>query len=358
MSGNGFGKLFRITTAGESHGPGLGVIIEGCPPGIEIDAARIQRELDRRKPGQSSVTTQRKEDDRIIIQSGVYQGKSTGAPILILIPNQDARHADYEHLKDVFRPSHADFTYYSKYGIRDPGGGGRSSARETANWVAAGSIAKLVLQKQGIQIRAAVTGVGETSIEIPLENFDWEYAEQNVVRWPDQHTAKKVEESILKIKEEGDTVGGIITCEITGCPPGLGEPVFHKLDADLGQAMLSINAAKGFEIGSGFSGATQKGSIHNDEFQVEDGKVTTKTNNSGGVQGGISNGMPIYFRVAFKPVSTLMKAQETINTTGKSITIEGKGRHDPCVVPRAVPIVEAMAALVLADHWLMWKAYR
>lgn len=358
MSGNHFGKIFTITTAGESHGPGLGVIIDGCPPGIDIDVDYIQKELDRRKPGQSHITTQRKEDDRITIQSGVYQGKSTGAPILILIPNQDTRPADYDHVEQTFRPSHADFTYYKKYGTRDHRGGGRSSARETVNWVAAGAIAKLILKKEGIEINAAVTSVGELSLDKDIKDYDWAFAEQSVVRCPDRNMADSMESLIMTMKNEGDTVGGVITCLINGCPPGLGEPVFHKLQADLGHAMLSINASKGFEYGSGFKGATWKGSQNNDAFIKEGDVITTKTNYSGGIQGGISNGLPIYFRVAFKPISTLMKDQSSVTTSGESTTIHGKGRHDPCVVPRAVPIVEAMAALVLVDHLLMQKAYK
>ena len=358
MSGNHFGKIFTITTAGESHGPGLGVIIDGCPPGIEIDIDFIQKELDRRKPGQSHITTQRQEDDRITIQSGVYQGKTTGAPILILTPNKDVKSADYDHVEETFRPSHADFTYHEKYGTRDHRGGGRSSARETVNWVAAGAIAKLILQKEGVEIKAAVTSIGELSLKADFENYDWEFAEKNIVRCPDRLMAESMEALIMKMKNEGDTVGGVITCLITNCPPGLGEPVFHKLHADLGHAMLSINACKGFEYGSGFEGATLKGSEHNDEFEKYGDVVTTKTNHSGGIQGGISNGMPVYFRVAFKPVSTIMKDQYSITAGGEETLIKGKGRHDPCVVPRAVPIVEAMAALVLVDHLLLNKMYR
>ncbi len=358
MGGNSFGKIFSITTAGESHGSGLGVIIDGCPAGIEIDIAFIQKQLDRRKPGQSHITTQRKENDQITIQSGVYQGKTTGAPILILIPNDDSKSSDYDHIEQTFRPSHADFTYHQKYGTRDHRGGGRSSARETANWVAAGSVAKIILQQHGIQIRAAVSSVGQLTLNSNHESFDWEYAEQNVVRCPDRTMAAEMEALILKVKKEGDTVGGIITCVIDGCPTGLGEPVFHKLHADLGHAMLSINACKGFEYGSGFEGTTHRGSQHNDIFEKTRDSIGTKTNHSGGIQGGISNGMPIYFRVAFKPVSTLMRDQDSINAEGDPVTLEGKGRHDPCVVPRAVPIVEALAALVLVDHLLMNKIYK
>ena len=358
MASNSFGRLFRITTSGESHGPGFGVIIDGCPPGLEIDEAYIQQQLDRRKPGQSSITTQRKESDRITIQSGVFDGKTTGAPILILIPNQDQHSKDYDHVSNAYRPSHADYTYEKKYGVRDHRGGGRSSARETVNWVAAGAIAKLFLQKQGINIKAAVTSVGMLDVNIPLENFDFDFVENNKVRCPDPSMADKFEKLIEEVRDEGNTVGGIVTCVIEGCPAGLGEPVFHKLDADLAHAMQNINAVKGFEIGSGFSGARMKGSEHNDEWTQSDSGITTSTNHSGGVQGGISNGMPIYFRVAFKPVSTLMKDQRSVDRSGEEVVIQGKGRHDPCVVPRAVPIVEAMAAMVIMDHWLMNKIYQ
>ncbi len=358
MASNSFGRMFRITTAGESHGPGLGVIIDGCPAGVEINEAFIQKELDRRRPGQSAITTQRKERDKITIQSGFYQGKSTGAPILILIPNEDAKPADYDQVESAFRPSHADYTYYKKYGMRDHRGGGRSSARETANWVAAGAIAKLILEKEGILIHAAVSSVGHLQSDIPLENYDWVFAESNAVRCPDPAIADRIVALITEVKESGDTVGGVITCVIEGCPPGLGEPVFHKLHADLGHAMLCINACKGFEFGSGFKGSAMRGSQHNDEWKKEDETMMTTTNHSGGIQGGISNGMPIYFRVAFKPVSTLMLNQSTVDTSGDPILIQGKGRHDPCVVPRAVPIVEALAALVLADHWLIRNAYK
>jgi len=358
MASNSLGRIFRITTAGESHGPGLGVIIDGCPSGLDIDTDYIQRQLDRRRPGQSHITTQRKEGDKITIQSGVYLGKSTGAPILILIPNEDTRPSDYDHVEQSFRPSHADYTYHLKYGTRDHRGGGRSSARETANWVAAGAIAKLILKQENVDIRAAVTSVGELQLSNDIESYDWDNAEKNVVRCPDQSMSAKMEALIQQVKSEGDTVGGIITCVITGCPPGLGEPVFHKLHADLGHALLNINACKGFEFGSGFEGSRMRGSQHNDEFEKDGEVVITKTNHSGGIQGGISNGMPIYFRVSFKPVSTLMMNQSSVNTSGEATTVKGKGRHDPCVVPRAVPIVEALAALVLVDHWLLSKVYK
>ena len=358
MASNSLGRIFRITTSGESHGPGMGVIIDGCPAGIEIDTAFMQHELDRRRPGQSSITTQRKESDIFSIQSGVYEGKTTGAPILILIPNEDKKPADYDHIENSFRPSHADFTYHKKYGTRDHRGGGRSSARETANWVAAGAIAKLILAQHDIKINAAVSSVGSVQVEIPIEAFDWEFAENNPVRCPDPSTSISMHTLIEETRDAGDTIGGTITCVINGCPAGLGEPVFHKLHADLGHAMLSINACKGFEFGSGFEGSKMKGSEHNDTWTNADGAIETKTNNSGGIQGGISNGMPIYFRVAFKPVSTLMMNQASIDIAGEATEIKGKGRHDPCVVPRAVPIVEALAALVLVDHWLMAKLYK
>ena len=358
MASNSLGRIFRITTSGESHGPGMGVIIDGCPAGIALDSAFIQHQLDRRRPGQSSITTQRKESDTFQIQSGAYEGKTTGAPILILIPNEDTKPSDYDHIENSFRPSHADYTYHKKYGTRDHRGGGRSSARETANWVAAGAIAKMILANEGIQINAAVSSVGPIQLEIPIEAFDWEFAENNPVRCPDPSTSISMHTLIEATRDAGDTIGGTITCVIKGCPSGLGEPVFHKLHADLGHAMLSINACKGFEFGSGFEGSKMKGSEHNDTWTNTDGALETKTNNSGGIQGGISNGMPIYFRVAFKPVSTLMMDQSTVDTSGEATIIKGKGRHDPCVVPRAVPIVEALAALVLVDHWLMAKMHQ
>ncbi len=357
MASNSLGRIFRITTSGESHGPGLGVIIDGCPPGLAIDEGYIQRELDRRRPGQSMITSQRKESDRLSIRSGIYEGRTTGAPILIWVPNEDQRPSDYDHLKETYRPSHADFTYERKYGHRDPRGGGRASARETVNWVAGGAVAKLFLKEQGITIQGAVTSIGDIDVQLPLDSFDWEAVEMNSVRCPDPAVARQMEKQIEDVRHEGDTLGGIVTCLITGCPPGLGEPVFHKLEADLAQAMLNINASRGFEIGTGFLAARMRGSEHNDIWiksrKGEAAVMETKTNHSGGIQGGISNGMPIYFRVGFKPVSTLMKDQETMDRSGNEVTIQGKGRHDPCVVPRAVAIVEALAALVLMDHWLM-----
>lgn len=360
MAGNSFGELFRITTFGESHGKAIGVIVDGCPSNIEIDEAFIQSELDKRRPGQSKITTQRKESDTAQILSGVFEGKTTGTPISIVIPNEDQRSKDYSHIADKYRPSHADYTYQMKYGIRDYRGGGRSSARETAARVAAGAIAKLFLKKQGIEIFAHVSGAGQ--IEAP--NVDasdlqalLQIREDNIVRCADPATANEMIDFIDQIRKNGDTVGGRISTIIRGVPAGLGEPVFDRLHAELGKAMLSINAVHGFEYGSGFNGSRLKGSEHNDIFTQENGKIVTRTNFSGGIQGGISNGMDITFRVAFKPVATIMRDQSTLNQEGEETTISGKGRHDPCVVPRAVIIVEAMAALVIADQLLKQKAY-
>lgn len=358
MAGNSFGTLFKISTFGESHGEAIGVVIDGCPANLPIDLKFIQAEMDKRRPGQSHITTQRKESDSIKILSGVFEGKTTGTPIAILIPNEDQRSKDYTHLEDAFRPSHADFTYQQKYGHRDHRGGGRSSARETAARVAAGAIAKILLKQAGIEIFAHVSAVG--LVEAPnLDQNDLsrliEYRESNLVRCADPATAKEMTDLIENIRKEGDTIGGKIAAVIMNCPAGLGEPVFDKLHADLGKAMLSINAVHGFEYGSGFSGSEMKGSEHNDLFIQEGEKTKTLTNFSGGIQGGISNGMDICFRVAFKPVATLMQDQETVNKEGQATTIQGKGRHDPCVVPRAVAIVEAMAALVMADHYLRNK---
>lgn len=361
MAGNSFGQLFKITTFGESHGKAIGVIIDGCPPNISIDEDFIQSELDKRRPGQSKITTQRKESDTAQILSGVFEGKSTGTPIAILIPNEDQRSKDYSHISDKYRPSHADYTYQQKYGIRDYRGGGRSSARETAARVAAGAIAKLYLKSQGIDIFAHVSAVG--TLEAP--NLDTtnlatllDIRENNIARCADPATANEMIDLIDKVRKAGDTIGGKISTIVRGVPVGLGEPVFDKLHADLGKAMLSINAVHGFEYGSGFSGSAMQGSEHNDIFVQEEGRVRTRTNFSGGIQGGISNGMDILFRTAFKPVATIMRDQETLNEAGDSTTISGKGRHDPCVVSRAVIIVEAMTALVLADHLLRFKAYR
>lgn len=352
MAGNTIGKLFRLTTFGESHGEAIGGVIDGCPPGIELDFEAIQNELNRRKPGQSSIVTQRKEDDEVQFLSGLFEGKTTGAPIGFIVPNTNQKSEDYSHIKDVYRPSHADYVYDKKYGIRDYRGGGRSSARETISRVVGGAIAKQVIH--GIKINAFVSSVGDIFIDKPYQALDFSLTESNAVRCPDMATAARMEEYIKQIRKEGDTVGGTITCVIQNVPIGLGEPVFDKLHADLGKAMLSINAVKGFEYGSGFCGARMKGSEHNDLFNPDG---TTKTNLSGGIQGGISNGMDIYFRVAFKPVATIMQTQQTIDNTGNIVEMQGKGRHDPCVVPRAVPIVEAMAALTLADYQIINNLY-
>jgi chorismate synthase len=366
MAGNSFGQLFRITTFGESHGEAIGVIIDGCPSNLVVDMDFIQSELDKRKPGQSKITTQRKESDTVQILSGIFEGKTTGTPIAMVIPNEDQRSKDYSHIKDAYRPSHADYTYDAKYGHRDHRGGGRSSARETAARVAAGAIAKLVLKESGIEIFAHVSAAG--TIEAPQLSINSipeliEIRESNIVRCADPATADRMIELIDGIRKEGDTIGGKISCLIKKCPVGLGEPVFDKLHADLGKAMLSINAVHGFDYGSGFAGSEMKGSEHNDLFvSPENGQDTgnfrTLTNYSGGIQGGISNGMDITFRVAFKPVATIMQNQESLDSSGKAANVQGKGRHDPCVVPRAVAIVEAMAALVLADHLLRNKVVR
>ena len=348
-----YGKLFQISTFGESHGPAVGVIVQGCPSGINFDLDFVQSELDRRKPGQSRITTQRKEADSIEVLSGVFEGKTTGTPIAMLVWNGDQRSKDYTHIADQFRPSHADYTYFAKYGLRDYRGGGRSSARETVARVAAGALAKMVLTQLGIKITAYVSQVGHMKLETPVEQLDLSLTESNAVRCPDSDLAAKMFTYIDDIRKQGDSVGGVISAYITGCPVGLGEPVFDKLHAELGKAMLSINAVKGFEYGSGFSGVELRGSQHNDIIEKQaDGSLRTLTNHSGGIQGGISNGEPIYFRVAFKPVATIMQDQDSVNETGDKITVSGKGRHDPCVVPRAVPIVEAMAAIVLLDFYL------
>lgn len=351
---NSYGTIFKISTFGESHGPAIGVIIDGCPAGLTIDETFIQSELNRRKPGQSKITTQRKEDDTFKILSGVFEGMSTGTPIAIVIENQDQRSKDYSHLAEAFRPSHADYTYEAKYGIRDHRGGGRSSARETAARVAAGAIAKLLLKESGVEINAYVSQVGEIKSP-PHSELDLSKTEENIVRCPDSATAEKMIALIDQVRLDRDTIGGIVTCVVKNAPVGLGEPVFDKLHAELGKAMLSINAVKGFEYGSGFEGIRLRGSQHNDEFYNQGGKIRTKTNLSGGIQGGISNGEDIYFNVAFKPVATIMQDQASVNKEGNEVTVSGKGRHDPCVVPRAVPIVEAMAALVIADFMLRSK---
>ncbi|THF47868.1 chorismate synthase [Flavobacterium supellecticarium] len=347
MAGNTYGTLFRITTFGESHGEALGGIIDGCPAGIALDFEAIQKEMQRRKPGQSAIVTQRKEEDAVQFLSGIFEGKTTGTPIGFIVPNTNQKSDDYSHIKDTYRPSHADYVYEQKYGIRDYRGGGRSSARETASRVVAGAIAKQAMPE--IKINAFVSSVGDIFIDKPYQALDFSLTESNAVRCPDQATAEKMEAYIKEIRKEGDTVGGTVTCVIQNVPIGLGEPVFDKLHAELGKAMLSINAVKGFEYGSGFCGAKMKGSEHNDLYNPDG---TTKSNLSGGIQGGISNGMDIYFRVAFKPVATIMQKQEVLDNKGNIAEQQGKGRHDPCVVPRAVPIVEAMTAIVLLDFFL------
>lgn len=347
MAGNTFGKVFKLSTFGESHGRAIGGVLDGCPAGIELDLEAIQADLNRRKPGQSAIVTQRKEPDTVEIYSGVFEGKTTGTPIGFAIHNTNQKSKDYSHIKDSYRPSHADYVYDKKYGFRDYRGGGRSSARETASRVVAGAIAKQFLNS--IEIQAYVSQVGEIQLTTPYQELDFTLTESNPVRCPDPATAQKMEEYIKSIKKQGDTIGGVISCVAKNVPIGLGEPVFDKLHAELGKAMLSINAVKGFEYGSGFDGVAMKGSEHNDAFNPDG---TTKTNMSGGVQGGISNGMDIYFKVAFKPVATVLQGYETIDKDGNLVQTQGKGRHDPCVVPRAVPIVEAMTALVLADFML------
>jgi len=358
MSSN-YGKIFKISTFGESHGAGIGVVIDGCPAGIGFDSDFIQQELTRRKPGQSRITTQRKEADEFEVLSGVFEGKTTGTPIAILIRNQDQRSKDYSHIKDSYRPSHADFVYQEKYGIRDYRGGGRSSARETAARVAAGALAKLVLKELGVSISAYVSQVGPIKVQKHYTELDLAEAENNAVRCADPEVAQQMFDYIDGVRKNGDSVGGVVFCVAKGVPVGWGEPVFDKLHAELGKAMLSINAVKGFEYGSGFEGVQMTGSQHNDIFYTdENGKVRTKTNHSGGIQGGISNGEDIYFRVAFKPVATIMQDQPSVDVEGSDVVVSGKGRHDPCVVPRAVPIVEAMAALVLVDFYLRNKTVR
>ena len=345
---NKFGKIFTLTTFGESHGKAIGGIIDGCPANKDIDLSIVQFDLDRRKPGQSKIVTQRKESDKVEFLSGIFDGKTTGTPIGFIIVNKDQKSKDYDHIKNIFRPSHADFVYQKKYGIRDYRGGGRSSARETACRVVAGSIAKQILND--ISFKAFVSRVGDISISSDFSKVNFENIEKNPVRCPDLKKAEEMENLIKSVRKEGDTIGGVVSCIIKNVPVGIGEPVFDKLHAELGKAMLSINAVKGFEYGSGFAGVKMKGSEHNDQYEADE---STKTNYSGGIQGGISNGMDIYFNVAFKPVATIMKDQRTIDSKGKETNISGKGRHDPCVVPRAVPIVEAMASLVLLDMILI-----
>ncbi|MBR2141165.1 MAG: chorismate synthase [Rickettsiales bacterium] len=356
MTGNTFGNLFRVTTFGESHGIAIGCVVDGCPPNIEIDENDIQKELDRRKPGQSSITTQRKEEDMVQILSGVFEGKATGTPIALLIMNKDHRTTDYSNIKDIFRPSHADYTYFRKYGIRDYRGGGRASARETACRVAAGAIAKKFLESIGIKVLAFVEQVGNIQARFnSMDDVSEDAIESNIIRCPDEEKAKLMVELIEKARNDGDSVGGIVKCFVKNCPVGLGEPVFDKLSAQLAKAMLSINACKGFEYGEGFDCVNFKGSTNNDEFINVDGDIHTITNHSGGIQGGISNGEEISFRVAFKPTATIFKTQKTVDINGKNTIFTANGRHDPCVVARAVPVVEAMTWLVLMDLYLINK---
>ena len=349
---NTIGKLFTFTSFGESHGRGIGGIVDGCPAGIEVDIEFIQSELDRRRPGQSDISTPRKEGDKVDILSGTFEGKTTGTPIAFVIWNENQHSTDYDHLKEVYRPSHADYTYQQKYGIRDHRGGGRSSARETASRVVAGAIAKLALKQLGVEITAFTSQVGHIAMTQTFETADLSLIESNVVRCPETATAEKMIEYIKQLKGEGDSIGGIISCVVKGVPIGWGEPIFDKLQARLAQSMLSINATHGFDYGRGFEGVSLKGSEMNDSFVKEGDQITTKTNNSGGVQGGISNGQDIYFRVLFKPVATISKKQDTVDIHSKEVELEARGRHDPCVLPRAVPIVEAMAALTLLDLYL------
>lgn len=358
MAGNSFGQIYKITTFGESHGGGVGVVIDGCPPGIEITEEEIQKDLDRRKPGQSEITTPRKEADTIHILSGVFEGKTTGTPILLLAYNEDIKSEDYLNLKDAYRPGHADYTYFKKYGLRDWKGSGRASARETLARVAAGSIAqKYLREKLGVEIFSFVEQVGDIKTSIDFNTVTHEDIEKNIVRCPDQKIAEEMIKLIESIRDDGDSIGGVIRSVIKNVPAGLGEPVFDKLPADLAKAMMSINATKGFEFGSGFEGVKMKGSEHNDEFFIKNGETKLKTNNAGGTLGGISTGENIYFRLAFKPVSTIKKQQHTVNLQNKEVDLQASGRHDPCVLPRAVPIVDAMAALVIIDHYLRQKSY-
>ncbi|MEJ2595971.1 MAG: chorismate synthase [bacterium] len=353
MAGNTLGRILRLMTFGESHGPAIGGVIEGFPAGLVVDMDLIRNDLSRRRPGQSRLVSPRNEPDEVELLSGIFEGKSLGTPIGFIIRNRDQKPADYQQNKESYRPSHADFTYDQKYGHRDHRGGGRSSARETATRVVAGSFAKMLLKQHGIHVSAYVHSIGPVSMPMDYQKVNLAAADESEVRCPDPETSRAMVEWIENTRETGDTLGGVIACVARGVPPGLGEPVFDRLHADLAKAMMSINAVKGFDIGSGFGAATMKGSEHNDKFISRDGSITTETNFSGGVQGGISNGMDIYFRVAFKPVATLMREQRTLDSRGNEIQLEAKGRHDVSVVPRAVPIVEAMAALVIADHWLM-----
>lgn len=359
MSGDSLGKLFKVTNWGESHGPAIGCVVEGCPAGLSLTEADIQPFLDKRRPGQSQIVTQRNEADQVTILSGVVNGKTTGTAISLMIKNSNSRSKDYDEFATLFRPSHADFTYQKKYGIRDASGGGRSSARTTAANVAAGAIALKILASEKIEILSWVDSVGSIRANIEADAVTTDLIESNPVRCPDIEAAKAMEEKILEIRKQGDTIGGVVKCVIKNTPIGLGEPLFDKLEADLAKAMLSINASKGFEFGSGFAGTEMTGSEHNDIFYKDEcGSIKTHSNFSGGIQGGISNGMDINFRVAFKPVATLMQKQKTVNLQGDSLEYQGRGRHDPCVLPRAVPIVDAMAALVLCDHWLRYRAYQ
>ena len=357
MAANTFGEIFRLTTFGESHGQGIGGIIDGCPPNLEIDISLIQQELNRRRPGQSHLASPRNEADEVQLLSGIFEGKSTGAPIAFFVPNTDQRSKDYSHIQHTFRPSHADFTYQEKYGIRDYRGGGRSSARETIARVVGGSIAKIFLKTVGIEVQAFVQQIGDIKLAKTIEEIDLSQVEQSIVRCPDIETTRKMQLLIEDMQQKGDTLGGVICCVVKGVKPGLGAPVFDKFHADLAKAMLSINAVKGFDYGSGFDGVALPGSLQNDRFVNEGGKIRTLTNHSGGIQGGITNGETIYFRLAFKPVATLMRAQLSVDDAGNEIEIAGKGRHDVCVLPRAVPIVEAMAALTTIDHFLRQKLY-
>jgi chorismate synthase len=361
MAGNSFGQLFRISTFGESHGPAIGVVIDGCPSGLALDTDFIALQLQRRRPGQSELTTSRNEEDIPEILSGIYQGKTTGAPITLMVRNRDQRPQDYAPLKEIWRPGHADFTYEQKYVHTDPRGGGRSSARETAARVMAGAVALQLIRLAGMEVYAWVSSVKDVDLKKEIGELDLSTIDATPIRCPDQETSARMMQEIASAKAKGDSVGGIITCLVRHVPAGLGEPVFHKLQADLAAAMMSINAAKGFEVGSGFASTRTMGSEQNDRLAAETDtaghpKFRTLTNNSGGIQGGISNGSDIVFRVAFKPVSTISSAQETADKTGKLTILENKGRHDPCVLPRAVPIVESMCALVLADHWLLQKS--
>lgn len=352
---NTFGNIFSVTTFGESHGAGVGGVIDGFPAGIDVDLEFVQSELDRRKPGQSNITTGRKEGDVVEILSGVFEGKSTGCPIGFLARNTNQHSKDYENVRNVYRPSHADYTYSQKYGLRDHRGGGRSSARETISRCVGGAFAKLALRQLGIEVTAFTSQVGNIALERNYKQYDFSEIEKNHVRCPDAEMAKKMEQLILDVKADGDTIGGVITCVVKGCPVGLGEPAFSKLHAELGAAMLGINAVKGFEYGEGFDGVGQRGSEQNDIFYDDNGKINTRSNHSGGIQGGISNGQDIYFRVLFKPVATQLREQPTVDKDGKETVLEVKGRHDPCVLPRAVPVVEAMAAMTILDHYLLNK---